>query len=65
MLFRSADDGHYINYHAGPAPTVDLTKVVLKENEDDPVFVVRQEMGPGDFDELKDRLTKELQDEIH
>jgi pyruvate dehydrogenase E1 component alpha subunit len=62
---RKADDGHYINYHAGPAPTVDLTKVVLKENEDDPVFVVRQEMGPGDFDELKDRLTKELQDEIH
>lgn len=62
---RRADDGHYINYHAGPAPTVDTTKVVLRENEDDPVFVVREEIGSEEFGKLKEKLMKELPDEIH
>ncbi len=61
---RIADDGHFINYHAGPAPTVDTTKTILKENEDDPVFVVKEEMGLEKFGRLKDELMVELQKEI-
>ncbi len=62
---RRADDGRFINYHAGPAPTVDMTKVILQENENDPVFVVREEMGREKFAELSEKITKELQNEIH
>lgn len=62
---RRAEDGRYINYHAGPAPTVDATTLMLRENEDDPVFVVRQEMGTEKLNELLQKIMEELQDEIH
>lgn len=61
---RKADDGRYINYHAGPAPTVDTTKIMLRENEDDPVFVINQEIGQERFGELSQKIMEELQNEI-
>ena len=61
---RMTEDGRYINYHSGPAPTVDMTTVVLRENEDDPLFVVRQEVGPERFGELSEKIMQELQNEI-
>lgn len=61
-------EGRHINYHAGPAPTVDAAKHfpegVLKENEDDPVFVLREEIGKEKFLELSQKVIKDLQDEL-
>ncbi len=62
---RRADDGRYINYHAGPAPTVDMAKVILRENEDDPVFVIKQEIGSDEFGKLSQTVMSELRNEIY
>ncbi len=61
---RKADDGRYINYHAGPAPTVDASRVVLRENEDDPVFVVKQEIGEEEFKKMSGTIMEDLRNEI-
>lgn len=61
-------EGRYINYHAGPTQTVDVTKHfpggILKENEDDPVFVLGQELGREKIIELSHEVMKGLQDEL-
>jgi TPP-dependent pyruvate/acetoin dehydrogenase alpha subunit len=61
---RIADDGHYINYHAGPALTVDTTKFMLKESEEDPVFVLKQEIGQEKLNEFAEKIMEELKNEI-
>lgn len=65
---RKADDGRYINYHAGPAPTVDIAKHfpggILKDSEDDPVFVVSKEIGREKLFALSQDVMKELKNEL-
>jgi len=52
-------DGKYINYHAGSAPTVELsTWPLLREDNGDPVFVLQ---GYFSAEELKEMCEKELQ----
>ncbi len=39
--WRADPDGRYINYHAGPAPTVEMrTWPVLRESHEDPVYAL-------------------------
>lgn len=66
---RRADDGRYINYHAGPSPVVDVLKHapeagILRENEEDPLFVMREELGREKFNQMSRKIMKELQEEI-
>ena len=65
---RKADDGHYIDYHAGPTPSVDVTKHfpggILRENEEDPIFVINQELGKEKILEISRNAMKELKREL-
>jgi TPP-dependent pyruvate/acetoin dehydrogenase alpha subunit len=61
-------EGKYINYHAGPSPTVNVQEVyfgsILRENADDPLFVLREEIGNEKFDRLAGSILAELKDEL-
>ncbi len=51
-------NGKYINYHAGPAPTVELKEwPILAEDEADPVFVVGRRWG---LEAMRDVARQEL-----
>jgi pyruvate dehydrogenase E1 component alpha subunit len=61
-------EGRYINYHAGPAPTVDILTHfpggILRESEDDPVFVLGEEIGREKLFALSEKVMQELQVEL-
>ena len=59
-------DGKMVNYHAGPAPTVDLEKGNLKILDDprDPIFVLEQKIDIKTIEETTKILLKELTNEI-
>ncbi len=61
-------EGKYINYHAGPSPTVNIEGeffgLILRENADDPLFVLREEIGKEKFDLLSINILGELKKEL-
>ena len=59
-------DGKMVNYHAGPAPTVDLEKGNLKILDDprDPIFVLEKQVGSKKIEEVTKTILKELNNEI-
>lgn len=61
-------DGKYINYHAGPSSTVDVTGnfhgAILRDNSDDPIFVLSEEIGNVKFIEISTSILNELKDEL-
>ena len=59
-------DGKMVNYHAGPAPTVDLEKGNLKILDDprDPIFVLEKQVGSKKIEEVTKTMLKELNNEI-
>ena len=64
---RRADDGRYINYHAGPAPTVAIEKApdgILLETSADPIFVASKVLGYRKTLKLAREIMKELSREL-
>lgn len=61
-------EGKYINYHAGPSSTVDIAKhfpvAILKESEEDPIYVLSQEIGNEKIVKLSDKIMNDLKKEI-
>ncbi|HUZ92832.1 MAG TPA: thiamine pyrophosphate-dependent enzyme [Candidatus Paceibacterota bacterium] len=61
-------EGKYINYHAGPSSSVDIARhalrAVLKESDEDPIFVLREKMGKAKLSELAERIFKQIQREL-
>jgi pyruvate dehydrogenase E1 component alpha subunit len=55
-------EGKFINYHAGPAPTIDIKTcpIIIKESERDPIFVISDLIGKNEFEQI----TKEIRDEL-
>ena len=66
MINDQNPDGKFINYHAGPAPTVDIKScpVLIKENNSDPVFVLIDLLGVSEFNKISDRIRNELLEEM-
>lgn len=55
--------GKWINYHAGPAPKVDLTpSPILNTDHSDPVFVWAQEVGMDRIQILSSQVLYQLQE---
>jgi TPP-dependent pyruvate/acetoin dehydrogenase alpha subunit len=56
-------NGKFINYHAGPAPTIDIEHcpIFIKNEEKDPIFVLLNYFSNTELD----NLTKEVRDEIN
>ncbi len=64
---RKGEDGHFINYHAGAASHIDISEYaegVLRKNEDDPLFVIRGEVGEKAFADLSHEVMEELRKEL-
>jgi len=59
-------DGKFINYHAGPAPTVDVKPcpVLIKENNSDPIFVLINLLGVDELNKISDKIRNELEEEM-
>lgn len=61
-------EGKYINYHAGPSPTVDIAGnfngSILRDNSDDPLFVVCKMVGEQKFLEISGAILDELKNEL-
>ncbi|TSA16923.1 MAG: hypothetical protein D4R72_05820 [Nitrosopumilales archaeon] len=60
-------DGKFINYHAGPTPSVDLNNWPnpLRENEDDPVFVLTKYFDKDILLSMSRSIKEGLENEIH
>jgi len=59
-------NGKFINYHAGPAPSVDLKNntPIIRTNEDDPVFVVSKRFNEIAFKEMSNLVLEEIRKEL-
>ena len=55
-----------MNYHAGPAPEIDLEKgnPKIMDNTNDPIFVLEKQVGSKKIEEVTKTLLKELNNEI-
>lgn len=59
-------NGKFINYHAGPAPTVDVKTcpALIKENNSDPIFVLIELLGIDELNKISDKIRNELEEEM-
>jgi TPP-dependent pyruvate/acetoin dehydrogenase alpha subunit len=59
-------DGKFINYHAGPAPTVDVKAcpALIKGNNSDPIFVLIDLLGVDELNKISDKIRNELEEEM-
>lgn len=60
--------GKYINYHAGPSPTVDINEnlhsVILTKNSDDPIFVLNEIIGREKLISVTKEIMRQLKIEL-
>ena len=66
MTNDSNPDGKYINYHAGPAPTIDVKPcpVLIRDNNSDPIFVLIDLLGIDELNKISDKIRNELEEEM-
>lgn len=59
-------NGKFINYHAGPAPEIDIKTcpALIKENESDPIFILSNMLGMSELNEISQVIQKELEMEL-
>ncbi len=59
-------DGKFINYHAGPTPSVELNNwpISLRENEEDPVFILSKFFDEEKMSDLSRLVKEELRKEV-
>jgi TPP-dependent pyruvate/acetoin dehydrogenase alpha subunit len=59
-------DGKFINYHAGPAPTVDVKTcpALIKENNNDPIYVLINLVGIDEINKISEKIRGELEEEL-
>jgi pyruvate dehydrogenase E1 component alpha subunit len=59
-------EGKFINYHGGPAPTVELSEWPLIENSDgDPVFVLQKYFEQNLLKRISQEILQDLMEEIN
>ena len=57
-------DGKFINYHAGPAPTVKLDEgPLIRQSDQDPIFVMQNRVGKKELSRMTDEILAGLQEE--
>lgn len=63
--WRADPDGRYINYHAGPAPTVELNPwPLLRDNHEDPVYALLDHLDLASLKRIAEEQLAMLQSEI-
>ena len=66
MTNESNPNGKFINYHAGPAPTIDVKTcpVLIRDNNSDPIFVLAEMLGVSELNKISDEIRNELTEEM-
>jgi len=65
MTNEKHPDGKFINYHAGPAPTVNLDgSPVIEESPEDPVYMLRETIGVDRLEQLSNEILAVLKGEM-
>ena len=59
-------NGKFINYHAGPAPTIDVKTcpALINANNTDPIFVLADILGVSELNKISDKVRNELTEEM-
>lgn len=58
-------DGKFINYHAGPAPTVDIADgPMICDSDEDPVFVLRKHFSEAEIEKMAHEVLSSLKEEM-
>lgn len=59
-------DGKFVNYHAGPAPTVEMKDwpLLIKTNEEDPIFVLNKYLDQAGLEEMSKEIRQEIDKEL-
>lgn len=59
-------DGKFVNYHAGPAPTIELKDwpLLIKTSEEDPIFILNKYLSQSDLEEMSREIRQEINKEI-
>lgn len=58
--------GKFINYHAGPVPTVDLKTCpsIIKNTNQDPVYILSKLLGRETFEKISREVRNEMEEEV-
>ncbi len=66
MKTEDYPDGKFINYHAGPAPTIELKTcpAVIESSNKDPVYALKDYFSESEIIDMSEFVYKELQDEL-
>lgn len=59
-------NGKLINYHAGPAPTIDLENcpTIIKDDIKDPIFVLKSMFNEKIIEQISNKVREELKNEL-
>lgn len=59
-------NGKFVNYHAGPAPTVEMKDwpLLIKTNEEDPVFVLHKYLNQSELEEMSKQIRQRIDKEL-
>lgn len=57
-------DGKFINYHAGPSPTVNEGDLFLEETEWDPVYVLQKHYSSQELKAMSEEVLESLKEQI-
>jgi len=58
-------DGKFINYHGGPAPTVNLKDgALIEESNNDPVFALQKHFQKQTIEQMSRKILEDLEEEI-
>ncbi|MDX1428695.1 MAG: hypothetical protein R3282_00345, partial [Rhodothermales bacterium] len=65
MPTEELPDGKYINYHAGPAPKVDLSAwPLLEESDHEPIFVLAKRLDERRLRVYAEEILASLEEEL-
>lgn len=59
-------NGKFINYHAGPTPSVDVTQGLspLRKTNEDPIYALEQIFEKAELDQIKNEIKLECSEEL-
>jgi len=65
MKTQEYPDWKFINYHAGPAPEVEMKKYpLISSSDEDPLFVLKQYLSEKELMDISSKLLKQLESEL-
>ena len=65
METKEYPEGKFVNYHAGPAPEVEMAKFpLISASDEDPLFVLKQYLSEEELVDMSSEILKQLELEL-